>query len=386
MDARDVVFFLGAGFSRHAGLPTTKEFGAESAKHLERLAKVSRFSMPMFLQAGEVFREFQEYCRKAATCAEIDSSNVEDVFCMADVLEATSMHQIALPGGPCAIRHVLDQIRLWLWKIYQSCPPLDYAESTSDYKRLAGPYLRFFEVLSRHLKPGQVTVISTNYDLILEHFGWRSGFPCAYPEGPSEIHVGGRPEKYLGHLPESVRVCKLHGSVNLFDFGRGRDVRLAVDVAKAGDHIGKSVAPTDRPAVFALDALWAIRRKQGTLPVPAIVPPTYAKIGGDDWLRRVWYDARDALQRCRTLAFIGYSLPRSDGFMTSMIQAAMALRESPTPPNVYVVDPDAHDGSDLRNRYRGLFGPISEKLTFVPKAFAEAVDHDLERIVTTALP
>jgi hypothetical protein len=173
--------------------------------------------------------------------------------------------------------------------------------------------------------------------------------------------------EFCEHDPNALVLCKLHGSVNFFDTVCSDQPRLRVciDTIQAGKKIGGSRIPTYhppadsmhdpekckcRPAIFAQDAIWSLRERYGKTLFPAIVPPTYAKLQGQPWLRPIWHAAFQAIEAARAIVFIGYSLPPSDGFMRAIFQGALASRQG-IGPAVYVVDPS----ECVFQRYAQLF-------------------------------
>ena len=102
--------------------------------------------------------------------------------------------------------------------------------------------------------------------------------------------------------------------------------------------------------------------------MPAIIPPTYAKLQRQPWLRRTWNRAFRAIKEAKLLIFIGYSMPESDGFMRAMIQGALAARSDPDPgPEVFVVNPfktpgdQAGERDEQLIRYTSLFPSLGGK-------------------------
>ena len=436
-DDRDIVLFLGAGFSCDVGFPTMAMFGDDSKAELRELRKQmdqrqDRKTSSMLRDAGRVFTAFQEYCRKGADMVSMDVDNMETVFCIAEAMsEAEFNPEINLaPGGEIAVQSgrpeepltfpadtLLKQIQMWLWDIYQGLPPLN-----KDHRRYAQLRPRvceeFLQFLNSNPWRKRTTVLSTNYDLVVEYYTWAmSGFKCGYPfaEGCDYMTLQAGPatwDSYLNtrcamsnphHESDVLLLCKLHGSVNFFELGSSGGPRLGIcdDIAVMGQTIGNSRVPRydpppshesgmsedtrkRRPAIFVQDAIWSLRERYGSSLVPAIIPPTYAKLQRQPWLRRTWNRAFRAIKQAKLLIFIGYSMPESDGFMRAMIQGALASRTE-SGPEVYVVNPFKTPGDGPsepdEQRYKSLFPTLGGKdpKGIVREKFADAWQKGLIR-------
>jgi hypothetical protein len=380
--SRPLVFFLGAGFSAHAGLPTMVQFGGASRSELEEARKSEldkrRHKGRDYAKAGRLFEEFRLFCERAKPFVQIDADNMEEVFCMAEAMREAKVLNVTLPSGKINLDELLRNIRIWLWKIYQRNPSLQYK---GNQKALQQPYNRFVSMLrDRHLWP-QTTVLTTNYDLVFEAYAWMNGVLCTYPRPWIPLRVGSRYESYIADDDQDAPlILKLHGSVNFFAKpyeSEENRLAIAVDVGQRGDPaIGKSHLPSSRPAIFAYDAEYALQDRYGpSLGDPAIIPPTYAKLRGFSWLRRIWALAFEALRDSEKIVFIGYSMPESDGFLRAMIRSAMAAREDPNPPFVYVFDPDPR-GTVVKT-YQAFF----KSPQFIKEGFQDALP-SIERLLT----
>lgn len=355
---RDLVIFLGAGFSYYAGLPVMANFGPISRedynglqKHLSENNK--RDAAKMLIRAADVFYEFQEYCRRSPTVTSANADNLETVFCIAEVMREAGLKTIPLQNTDYRLDELINDIKMWLWKIYQQCP------MENDERKMVNPdrgireniYKDFFGLLDDSILK-RTTFISTNYDLIFEYMSSKNGKPCSYPGSVIPIKAGcGTNYVYVNddNLGAQSVLCKLHGSVNFFEDG-GDELCVAIDLA--GDKpICNSRINKKKPAIFAVDAICKIRQDHLSL-TPAIIPPTYAKLEGKEWLRKIWFYAFNSLSTANTIVFIGYSMPPTDGFMRAMIHAALAYGTRKNMPNIFVIDPS----SEVHENYSKLFG------------------------------
>jgi hypothetical protein len=371
---RNFVLFLGAGFSKGAGLPTMSEFGTESDNELLAL-KISnnkRDSTPYLTKAGDIFEKFQSYCKRADSFVKLDIDDMEQLFCIAEALDEAGIETLDFNGGPIPIKELLIQIKIWLWKIYQQCPPLNRNKNISPETIEA--YKGFIRFLRDSNLSDRLTVLTTNYDLIFEYFAWKGGISCNYPFNGDKVKV--EPlnvfSKDVSEYYASVKpidtgplVCKLHGSINYFNLEAPDKVGISYDIARPEDD---PFVPDIRPAIFMLNAIWKLQQKFESKKIePAIIPPTYAKLQKHSWLQETWKASIKALEDATHIIFIGYSIPESDGFIRAMITGAMAGRNTKANLQVFIIDPDK-DGT-VFNRYNKLF-PHLER--FVKSGFCDA--------------
>jgi hypothetical protein len=359
---RDIVIFLGAGFAFDAGLPIMSDFGPKSREDYLTLVKHAlkdeKYAAQMLVEAADVFYAFQNLCRRSPTLTSEDVENLETVFCIAEALREAGMETIFLQDKFYPLDQLIENIQMWLWKIYQQCLLLNPKRKTREKT-----YTDFFELLSKAYIWKRTNVISTNYDLIFEYLSWKNDTPCSYPfknlsGGVKTINAGYGSTTYVkvhqdDHDVHSV-LCKLHGSVNFFEnvSNTGEDkLFIAIDL---GDNkpIGKSYNFQNKPAIFAVDAIWKIRHDYGKSMTPAIVPPTYAKLRRKNWLASVWKYALNAISTANTILFIGYSMPATDGFMRALFHAAFTIKTRTNRTNIFVVDPNPQ----VHKNYSILFG------------------------------
>lgn len=181
--------------------------------------------------------------------------------------------------------------------------------------RLWNTYTEYLRWLRKDSK--SLTVITFNYDLLLEHlfddikvryqYGKRTGIEYDDPSRRSGIHRS---------LPfRRVQVLKLHGSANWVVCRGCRKAKVQDDM------------------VVALEKPYIPRRKRTCprckdKPVESgIIPPVLVKSGESRHTGLVWLAARKVLQRSREIIVIGYSLSHTDA------EALSLFGEIAPPPN-----------------------------------------------------
>jgi len=396
--SRDIVLFLGAGFSKDAKLPIISDFGLSSRIEHDFLSKADMTKKPSvktFLEAGDTFQQLQNFCSNVKKIIEIDQNNMEDVFCLVEALCESNVKEIKIDDTTYKLDYIRVQIGLWLWKIYQQCPFLDPRKDAD-----VAPYMRFVNFLAEKKLGSRITVISTNYDLIFEYLAWRNKMMASYPL-PTELYerliVSKKGNSFINHanIDTSPIICKLHGSINYFNnlsIGKSEEkIKISDDIGEKGEYIGGSRINYDEGmfAVFYLDWWEAVKKKiEGNI-VPAFIPPTYAKLEQRVWLRCIWFKAFEAIRKARAIFFIGYSFTQTDGFIKSFFQGAMAQRESKLPLEVYLLKPldSKASGERLKDatflRYKSIFHSGFSEKNFIDKAFAMASqDGDIENCLS----
>ncbi len=328
----------------HANYPTMAMFGARSewryhdwTKHEPSVSAKPksghRKAASLMLNAAKTYRDFESWCRRSAHVVNIDIENVEALFCMAEALQGEK-RLIKLNQGEVSAEEVLRQIKIWLWDMYRPYPPHD-----SPYRFAKAPYKKLIAELQQY----EVTVLTTNYDVLFEIAAWEMKWKCWYPfDGKYTSLLAGRGTKEFVNLCKTrgPLVCKLHGSVNYFMGVDGNKFGVA-NIVSSADKVGLSPKMKGRPQINAADAIYELRERYGDQLVPAIVPPVYDKSEHtrDDWLKNIWRHAFEAVADADNLIFIGYSLPPTDGYMASMLKAAVASRETDRSLRVAVIDP-----------------------------------------------
>ncbi len=371
-DSRDLVLFLGAGFSWDARLPLMSKFGTGSVSTQPGVPNNVRSHKagPTILRAMQTYQAFEELCAQTGLLEKGDWANIEEVFGVAECLKYAGVETVDLPGGPTLIDEVIAQIQIWIWKTYQQLPVMR-GEARPEALPNRDPYHALFESLRELDLARRTTIITTNYDIVPEYFSFLAGVPAHYPfDWDPSLGVTASRKHFVdasGGPQRGPTLCKLHGSVNFFHDNAG-SFRVAADLGDGVERVGNTPPARfkDEPAIAMYDAIWKIRQDRPAW-LPAIIPPSYAKLEERPWLSATWDRARTALSSAKAVIFVGYSLPPSDGFMRALLVGAQLLRGETSRPRTVVVDTcDA-----VRDKYRALFRSIepAERL-----GFGEAMD------------
>jgi len=397
---RDIVLFLGAGFSSAAGHPTMNQFGEDSRRELDNLEQDSNIKKAGedLLNAGRVFKEFQEYCRKYE---KIDINNMETLFSLAEAMPNMGIELEDELRNCKNAKDLIRNVRVWLWKIFQRLPAINYEENKLHeyrkspiredlwFKRDTGiaignpkPYRKLFKLIKKENLSSRLTVITTNYDIVFEYFAFDNDIQCTYKVEKYEHESSKKKKKYFivpDDNEKATLLLKLHGSINYF---------FQFEEKENGSHqrndkisISKEVE-NGRPAILWLKSYSEIKKDNENL-VPAIIPPTYSKLKGYEWLINIWREACEAIKDANTIIFIGYSFPQSDGFMQAFMQNAMIERNRNIKKElkIYVIDPGRL--CEVKKSYKKVFGMVEYiTLKYIRKTFKEAMNCELYEILS----
>lgn len=394
---RDILFFLGAGFSREAGLPIMSEFGEGS--HTELNDEKRDWSRPklkhwrknwrdLFTESGKIFEQFQKFCGRAKKFVKLDCDNMEVLFCIAESLAAVGETEITLLAeekkpSPIKISKLLTQIKIWLWKIYHQFPPYNRKRATSVNER---SYESLFDLIKKFDLTSRIYVLTTNYDLVFECFAIKSGIKCCYPfqlDSDNTIFETkksiGTHESYLNleNSKDGPMICKLHGSVNYFRKKvEDHKYESKLYIEDQLIEIENEEKKINRPNILSVECGHELIKNKNFEPL--IIPPTYAKIREEKYLRSIWAEAFKAIQNAKKLIFIGYSLPESDGFIRSVIQTAMTMRRIKGDLKIFAIDPC----DETHERYRTFFNPLNKEVEVFKGGFKDACFDYLPKILS----
>ena len=324
------IYILGAGASAHTRTPLLSSF-----LHEARALYDGNPALPHREDFERVFQWRQSF--RAATCrVELDVSNIEHVFSIADV---------AARLGHDDARKVMTPLKRVIGvTIDETC--LFDDERSQDIVA----YKEFAKRL-RPRAPGQSAhadfdaVITFNYDVALDWALVQKGMLPDYS----------LTTQYRSASIAQVPVSKLHGSLNWGKCACGAPQMAVLPLGNGTDCMRFDEVPNSKRVARLTSKEWARRLcpacgKAGNT-VPYIIPPTWAKNIDDDEMTRVWTQAAASITRARRIVVIGYSLPQTDTYFHYL--CAVALRENDRLRNVVIVNPDG--SGKCKERYESLF-------------------------------
>jgi hypothetical protein len=182
----------------------------------------------------------------------------------------------------------------------------------------------YYAALLSELATGQAnmeanTVITFNYDLLLEESLFRLAVPFAYNVSSPDVEFDST-AKAQDVRADAFRILKLHGSLNWAETGSG-------SVVVYGDY----------------------QRVRAAMLRPLLVPPTWHKSFNGAFLR-VWDAAMAALAAATRIILIGFSIPPNDLHFKYLLAAG--LQDNSSLRSIKIVDPRA---GKLRLQYEEVF-------------------------------
>ena len=200
---RDIVLFLGAGFSKLAGLPTMNTFGEESKNEIDRIdlgiknQKRGIEKFQYFRQKGIIFTQFKDYCKNSEKFVKFDENNLEDIFCMAEIYKNYGPDEIRLKNENMILKELYKDIQIWLWKIYQQLP----ASTSRNKENMINPkpYEKLIQIIKGLGIEKRLFILTTNYDIVFEYFAFKEKINCCYPFSKNDYHSinSGDNNKYI---------------------------------------------------------------------------------------------------------------------------------------------------------------------------------------------
>ncbi len=186
-----IVLFLGAGFSRPFGLPVMREF-FDQVNSSDRIGADDK----------DFVRDLRQRARAGASMIQGSHDNLEHVLSFALMNPATRRNN----GTELS---AADRLRNVLLRIYTNL-------KVTTARQMATPFARLLQ-----REPGlrwdhQLTVITTNYDLLariwLRIIDLTARLPFDWKQTDDRPSQG----RLYSRDPASPVICKIHGSLNFF--------------------------------------------------------------------------------------------------------------------------------------------------------------------------
>lgn len=308
------VYILGAGFSKNAGLPLLSGFLNEMRSSVNWLKKEERLE----LTATREVLLFRKRAASAALRVNLNVENIEDLFSLA----AASGEEAAAENISTAIAATIEYSRSHAQTLgpMEVAAKADFPIPQSWAKTGGDEYKTRFEVqlydqyagllngdLCDHQDYMDNTVISFNYDTILEDALLRIGVPIDYgfQKDWVEYDEGWQSAQTKN---KQLKLLKIHGSINWFQHKRELQNLTVYKTYNDGYTKGRV----------------------------ALIPPTWRKDFSGP-LSDVWRGAIHALREATRIIFIGFSFPDTDAHIKYLLAAG--LQENISLRNIYCINP-----------------------------------------------
>ena len=321
VEPEHVVVVLGAGASAAAGCPVMRGF-IDRAIDFERLGRFSESEKPDVRAALELYRSIRAHFQ----ITEHDSENVENLLSLADLasrlITKAPIEELNSPELPGQLRRFIEAV------ITRSVSmPSPTSPNWPKGENSAGPYGKFARTLA--YLGGRVTVITLNYDCVLEYACYSMGLPYSYDRD------GG----------DGLEILKLHGSSNWLRCStEGCTQRKNLTISEISHRPIKEGA--DEGFIERASLVCEVCETELS---PLIIPPTWAK-SFDIELQRTWTRAVEALADAEVLVAIGISLPDTDAHFRELLHTGLSssrLRQA-----LAIVGPDEEAGRRWSHLFR----------------------------------
>ena len=356
---QNVVFFIGAGFTK--AIVNTAPIGTEFFLNAfdphnsfigdERIKDVKKFIDNNYYQLKD-----NHY------------PNIEDVLSLIDytIERKEALSEVYLFEEVVNVR---NKIIYLMGKVIK-----DNIEKSSEQKKEVSR--SFIEKINNLLlKSKKVSIISTNYDIIIDNALREKIQSCNYGEmlrynifldinGPKR---NARPTTTLnwedpniscrGEINEGgIPLLKIHGSLNWFYCPKCDEVDITVGTKQADDFVEQQ-----RRSLCANPMCTSTYE-------PLLVTPTMLKVYNNTFLQKLWTHSEKIISESNEIVFIGYSLPEADYHIRSLLTKALIKNTN----NIRILviekkplnDEDAERIEAVGDRYNTLFG--QDRVTFKP--------------------
>jgi hypothetical protein len=203
--------------------------------------------------------------------------------------------------------------------------------------------------------PSEPSVISTNYDLIIDT-AMMATSQLRLPEGKlPNYHCAISTPFYRSEWPHFGTLLKLHGSLNWLHCKTCHRLEIGASESRRFLKVlSRLVGPTVEQTYTPDGSLCPICQ---TKLRPFLVAPSHLKDYRNPHLAQVWYEAERVLREANRVIFIGYSLPEDDVEVVYLLKRSMAHLSSA---QITVVECDPSkpllSAHTVGRRYRTLFG------------------------------
>ena len=255
------LFIFGAGFSHH----------------------LSGGNFPLTASLGRAFKNEHPWVMKYLPDDNTDNINLEHILTKLDLDVEYKKSGVERKGNLKNRKEIIDYIKTQL--------SLDKVKAD---QMIIGQTL-----CSKLFKDGD-SIVSFNYDILLEHILWRLKY-WSPNGGYGDFPCLNDPSKYgstMDKNPKNIVVLKPHGSLNFLEFK-----------TDSGIYLLPRITDDFFPKIHADWYSESYKRLQ-SLP---ILLPSFVKIFGENrTFIYIWHDAIKRVKEADTIIIIGYSLPRSD--------------------------------------------------------------------------
>jgi NAD-dependent SIR2 family protein deacetylase len=341
MPFRKNVFIVGAGFSAESGAPVIRNF-FDVAMELGQNPDTS-----LGPDERKVFKRVFDYRQEmvaAEARVDLDLDNMEELFSLVEMES-----QLGVSGAEL-MKTDLVYVILRTLEISrtdkQQAREIEYLYRPEGGGQRADKakgsiYDFFVNVIARKWWPrpadgiARDTIISLNYDLLLEKAMYENGIAPSYGLPADRVIKATPAEAPI----TAIRLLKLHGSANWTVCSKHRDKIFVLPPADSTVANGGNAPRCHECGEQATTRL--------------IVPPTWNKDEYRPHLQSVWQTAAYELESAERIFIIGYSMPEIDRFFRYLLAAA--IHKNRVLHQVIVVNNNHSHAERIAKLFRRLF-------------------------------
>lgn len=325
MTKEKTVYVLGAGFSRNANYPITEQFTSEKTikNVLEKLIKKSDIKKLNKVSDYFLDRINSKYCE-----------NIEDVLNHVTVGEYLGMESKTEGKRPYPSEQIFHDLFWYVGKVLETVE-----------EKIHPQYLYF----AKHVLKTDATIISFNYDLLLEHVFEKLSISPNYG-------IFKNPPK------NSQLILKIHGSANWTycdncnEFSRfsGYEISNVLENKTKCEECGLKLEPVLIPPILYKELYYK--------------HPTQEKL-----VRYLWNHTYEELSKAKKIVFIGFSMNPSDSYAKELFK--FASNSNRTPGLTYLVISKSKEKKrveELQDRFYSVL--VGENIEFDQLPFTKFVE------------
>jgi hypothetical protein len=341
-----IVLFLGAGFSASFGLPVMNSF-----------FPLARQSDALSADEKEFLEAIQRFAHMGVRLISVPRNNLEAILSFLIMAEQLGIRPKGIEEvlAKCKASNAEILLRQIVRKIYGPISREVLRQHPGAFRTL----VRY----SNHQLQDDLTIVTTNYDLVAETMmltiGQRASLPGDWVSTSGRPTAADNPSS-LYDMSSQTKICKLHGSVNWKDVTTEEwKSKLVVEqrCQNYSNLMGDSMfLPIAIMPDFHHDVDYA----------PIVVGPTLFKHQADPRFAQVWQTAAAALAAAEHVLFVGYSFPESDTYMRYFLGASLV--DNVNLESIRILDPRATQiCQELTNdrhygeHFKDLLRPIEHK-------------------------
>ncbi len=309
------VYILGAGFSREMELPLQDDFLL--------VAKDVYFRNPIKYRHFDNIFEYQNNLSKMKNFLSYPLLNLEHLFNSLEMDYYYSNREDVNKLKTDFIKLIADVL-----KELTPTPFYHDARGHICFNHQFNNYLKFLKLfiksdkLQRKIDINQDTIISFNYDLILEAtvsiYNWKRN---------------NEKQRAMDYV-DLMRLNTTFGKSNIIVKNMSecfRDENIIEDIYNTKDIFVDNVQN-----IKLIKLHGSINWHEPSKNDPFIIPPTWNK--SDARVTKLWKTAYEELKTAKRIIIIGYSFPQTDTYVESLL--ALALNENKVLQNIFFINPD----------------------------------------------